>query len=724
MEYLAHIRADGTTQSVNEHLQQTAQLAAGFAAAFDAEGAGRTAGLLHDIGKYSAEFQARIRSGKEKVDHSTAGAQIALERQLPPIAFAVAGHHAGIPDGGSSVDPPGTNTMVGRSRKQIPEFGAWKQEIDLPETGLPDWFARSSRFSQSFFTRMLYSCLVDADYLDTEAFMRGTQPRGGYAPLPALLERLRNHTDRLLHIEPQSEINRHRNEILQTCIDCGRSRPRGLYTLTVPTGGGKTTASLAFALEQAVRMGMERVIYVIPYTSVIDQTVEVFSGILGAENVLAHYAGADWQLSDREDLSPEDYRRVLAAENWDAPVIATTAVQFFESLFANRSAKCRKLHSIADSVIIFDEAQTLPQAYLRPCIAAVSELVQHYRTSAVLCTATQPALGPLFQEYGLTAEELCPGAAALYQTLRRAVIRDIGSLPQDALEERLASHRQVLCVVNRRKLAQELYSAMPAEGSFCLTTLLCPADRSRKLNEIRRRLRDGLPCRVISTSLIEAGVDVDFPTAYREEAGLDSLLQTAGRCNREGKEADPARCPVFLFRLDGVRPPDAMKQPIAALRAAKRGCAELDQPDAVEQYFSALLYKIRNRESLDRKGILDACERGREGVQFPFEYAARAFNLIEEPTRTIYVPAEEEKAEDGAELCRQLRSGSRSRTLFRKLGAYSVTVYEGQFRRLYEAGALWMIDDRDAVLINAELYDRNVGLKSDISGGQALYADF
>ncbi|MCD7748632.1 MAG: CRISPR-associated helicase Cas3' [Oscillospiraceae bacterium] len=718
-KYIAHRAEDGRTQSVKSHLEGTATLAEQFAASFGAAAWGRWAGLVHDIGKYSAPFQRRINDPEHapRTDHSTAGAQEALRHGLAPAAYAIAGHHAGLPDGGSTLDTSDAPTMVGRSRKRIPDCSPWQQEVVLPQVS-PLPFLGSDGFTDSFFTRMLYSCLVDADFLDTETFMQGLQPRGGYAPLPVLLDMLTAKTDSWLNADPASDLNRRRNDILRACIDHGAQWPQGLYTLTVPTGGGKTTASLAFALRHAAEHKMQRVIYVIPYTSIIDQTVEVFSEILGSENVLAHYSEAAFRQKDPEDLTPEEYRQLLASENWDAPLVVTTAVQFFESLYASRPSRCRKLHNLANSVIIFDEAQTLPLPYLRPCCAAIAQLVEHYGATAVLCTATQPTLAPLFAALapGLPLREICPDGETLYQALRRNHVEDLGCLSLKALGQRLTAHRQVLCVVNRRKTAQQLYAALPKDGgSFCLTTLLCAADRRTKLAEIRKRLKNGLPCRVVSTSLIEAGVDVDFPVAYREEAGLDSLLQTAGRCNREGKESDPARCPVYLFSLEDSPSPRMLEPQITALRAAQRECGELDMPEAIAYYFKTL-YGVKGEEALDQKNIMDAFRRGWNGVQFPFATVSKEFILIESPTRTIYLPIDEGKA-----LCQQLQAGQINRTLYRKLGPYSLEVYAEQYQALYQAGALDPIDERSAVLTSPIWYDRETGLKSDIQGGQGLF---
>ncbi|MCD8330927.1 MAG: CRISPR-associated helicase Cas3' [Oscillospiraceae bacterium] len=720
-KWIAHRTEDGRTQSVKEHLEGTSAQAEAFAGVFGAAEWGRWVGLMHDIGKYSAPFQQRIHDPDHapRTDHSTAGAQEACKQSLAPAIYAIAGHHTGLPDGGARFDTADDPTVAGRMKKRVPDCSAWRQEITPPQVSqLP--FLGQDGFTDSFFTRMLYSCLVDADFLDTEIFMRGAQPRGDYEPLTTLLDKLRVKTDGWLNAPPGSPLNRCRNDILQTCIDHGKQWSKGLYTLTVPTGGGKTTASLAFALHHAVEKQMQRVIYVIPYTSIIDQTVDVFQGILGEENVLGQYGEAAYRPKAPEDLTPEEYRHLLAAENWNTPLIVTTAVQFFESLYANRSSRCRKLHNIANSVIIFDEAQTLPLPYLRPCAAAIAQLVEHYGVTAVLCTATQPALGPLFAELapGLQMQEVCPGGAALYLTLRRNHVEDLGSLSMETLALRLCEHQQALCVVNRRKTAQEIYTALPMDGgSFCLTTLLCAADRRAKLAEIRERLKAGLSCRVISTSLIEAGVDVDFPVAYREEAGLDSLLQTAGRCNREGREADPALRPVYLFVLEDLAPPKMLEPQITALRAAQRECGELDLPDAITYYFQTL-YRVKGTEAMDKKRIMDAFLRGWEGMQFPFAAVAKAFVLIESATWTVYLPVGK-----GEALCEQLRAGQRSRTLYRTLGPYSVAVYEKQYQSLYLAGALEPIDERSAILTSPIWYDRETGLKSDAQGGQGLFCD-
>lgn len=711
-EVYAHINwEDGRKQTVREHLEGTAKLAAAFAAPFGAQDQAKLAGLLHDIGKYSDAFQRRLAGSTERVDHSTAGAKEAFVMGRPEVAFAVAGHHAGLPDGGSRTDTAEDVTLQGRIRRTVEPYDRWRQEITLKEPqvkALP-----GDSFTQAFYTRMLYSCLVDADYLNTEIFVRGAPaPRDQGEPVPELLQKLSDYVKPWW--DAKTELNRRRCDILRACLEEGSRGQKGLYTLTVPTGGGKTVSSLAFALSLACKEKMTRVIYVIPYTSIIDQNAAEFVKILGPENVLEHHSGAEYLL--REDGGPEN-RKALAAENWASPVVVTTAVQFFESLFANRSSRCRKLHNIANSVIIFDEAQTMPVPYLRPCVAAIAQLVQHYGAAAVLCTATQPALEPLFHQFapGLPMREICPQPALQYERFRRTKLRDLGELPQPALAERLNAAPQVLCVVNRRKTAQELFDALQGDGKYCLTTLLYPAHRKRLLDEIRARLAAGLPCRVVSTSLMEAGVDVDFPTAYRELAGLDSILQTAGRCNREGKRGAEESL-VFVFCLEKQPVPRMLAQNVASARRVLRDFADPAGLDAIESYFR--FYRtLKGDAALDQKGILDGFARGIQGSLFPFATAAERFRLMETPARTVYIPLG-----DGEKLVGELRKGVRTRRLFRELGRYGVSVYPDHLKALERAGAVEWLDEEAVVLTDLRAYDAGRGLTMEVETGNALFS--
>lgn len=708
--YLAHISQDGREQSVLAHLTGTAELAAEFARPFGGQAQAELAGLAHDIGKYSAAFQRRL-AGGPPVDHATAGAFACWNLGQPFAAFAVAGHHGGLPDGGGQGDAPESPTFFGRMNRaaqgRLEPCEPWQAELTLPAPPRP---RMGEGAEMMFFTRMLYSCLVDADFLDTEAFMAGT-PRaiGGGVSMDELWDRLQRHI--APWFPPKGELNRARCAILERCMAAGRQRAPGLFTLTVPTGGGKTVASLAFALAHARAHGLRRVIYVIPYTSIIEQTAAVFRDILGEEAVLEHHSNVLYDQGERENADPRAIRLLQATENWDMPVVVTTAVQFFESLYACRSSQCRKLHSMAGSVIIFDEAQMLPLPYLRPCAHAVSQLVEHYHASAVLCTATQPALEPLFREFlpGRPPVELCPAGLVPQESFRRVTFQRAGRLSWDALAARLNGLEQVLCVVNTRKGAQELFSRLKGDGIFHLSTLMCPAHRQAQLAEIRQRLDDELPCRVVSTSLIEAGVDVDFPAVYREEAGLDSILQAAGRCNREGRRS-PAESIVTIFQGERAAPP-LISAAVEVGRAVMERRADISSREAIGDYFHELL-EIKGAEALDANGILPLCR----AQPFPFRTVAEKFTLIDSPTRTVYIPLEE-----GAELVEQLRAGQRSRALFRRLGRYGVSVYEGHFAGLDQAGALELLEDGSVILSDPDLYSQETGLSLEADNGKALF---
>ena len=691
MAYTGHKRSDGVIQPLLDHLTGVAELASAFSRTFSAEDHARRTGLLHDIGKYAPDVQRRMNDPEHerKVNHTSAGAQEACRLRDVAGMFAIAAHHGGLMD---RVD-----LLGGKLRYTPQDYSAFRQEIAPdPNASAPAW-AQADPQSMCFYTRMLFSCLVDADYLDTESFMRGKPVRTSLGePLPVLLERLLRRVEGWY--PPRTPLNARRCAILDSCAGAAGGE-QGLYTLTVPTGGGKTIASLLFALKHAVHHGLSRVIYVIPYTSIIEQNAAVFADILGHDNVLEHHSSLrEEEPGEDEELNASNARKRLASENWDAPVIVTTAVQFFESLFAAGSGKCRKLHSIASSVIIFDEAQMLPLNFLRPCVYAIAELVKHYRATAVLCTATQPALNQLLEEYlpGQPVREIVPDREALYHVLRRTVYRHEGELSQDALVSGLMGSPQSLCIVNSRKLARELYDVLPDEGRYHLSTWMTPADRRRVIADIRSRLAASLPCHVISTSLIEAGVDLDFPTVWREEAGLDAIVQAGGRCNREGRRR-PEDSVVHVFRLTGHHAV-GFRQQIDAFRQATEDGSPMDAPETIQRYFDALL--ASKGAAIDKEDIMQACE------EFRFRTIAGRFRLIDsQDTVTVYIPTEH-NADDLYALC----AGCYSRQTLRRLQQDSVTVYQADAMKLYSAGCLKNAGDGFWILTDPTRYDHERGL--------------
>lgn len=706
--YIAHTREDGEKQSVQAHLTGTATLAGRFAEAFGAAEWGRMIGQYHDIGKAAPGFQKRILGTGPKVDHSTAGAKAVLPCCGMAGAYCIAGHHGGLPDGGSKADLPGVGgTLYARLQKDVP--------CDLAEAGPAPGRVKGFPFSigpgegvkMALFIRMLASCLVDADRLDTEAFVTGGETkRGGYDPLTVLLTRLDRHMQQFAN--PDTPIAKKRAEILAACR-AAAALPPGMFTLTVPTGGGKTLASLAFALAHAVAHGLRRVIYVIPYVSIIEQTADVFRKALGPENVVEHHASFSF-----EDEEERNVRQRLATENWDAPVIVTTNVQFFESLFAAKTSKLRKLHNIAESVVILDEAQMIPLPYLAPCTEAIAELAADYRVTPVLMSATQPALGPYFPS-GTPIREMMPDPAALYRFFQRTTIQNLGTIAPEDLTERLAKYGQVLCIVNTRKLAQTMYQALPKEGSYHLSTLMHPEHRRAVLRDVRARLKAGEACRVVSTSLVEAGVDLDFPVVYRQEAGLDSVIQAAGRCNREGLQA-AAESFVYVFRLAEEKAPAMMRQAVYVAGQVWQAHADVAAPEAIRTYFESV-YKLRG-EGLDAKEIRAMSAQGLKAMSIPFRRIEDAFQLLESGTVPVIIATEP----GVAPWVEQLRAGQQDRDLLRKLGAYTVNIYPMHLEELYRAGAVEQFGEDNWLLRLGAYYDADMGLGLDVPFGLGFMA--
>lgn len=710
---MAHSSDDGRFQGLIDHLHQTAALASKMAADFGCDKWGYLAGLWHDLGKYSAEFQKRIcdPGGDNahieitgKVDHSTAGAKHAFLTLKnngfgKAIAYLIAGHHGGLPDG---ISPD--SCLRSKLNKVIPDYSDCPASILNPgilSTPLLLPFAPDSKragIQISLFIRILYSCLVDADFLDTEAFMNPLKgkSRQGYRDLEdlesAFFEKLREIRKPTL-----SPVNEKREEILLQCLSAAQ-KDLGLFSLTVPTGGGKTLSSMAFALRHARKHRLKRIIYVIPFTSIIEQNAEVFRSMLGDDSVLEHHSNFE--------PGKEDSRSRLAAENWDAPIIVTTNVQFFESLFANRSSRCRKLHNIANSVIILDEVQTLPAPYLLPCLESLKELAATYRVSIVLCSATQPAVQrrPDFPKGLEGVTEIIDNPQQLARDLKRTTVNLAGKLPDAELAVRLADNKQALCIVNTRRHAKELYRALPAmDGAIHLSALMCPAHRSQKLAVIRERLKSGLPCRVISTQLVEAGVDIDFPVVYRSLSGIDSIAQAAGRCNREGRLD---RGEVFVFTPDGGIPADHLRQAAQTAESTIRRYPEdILSLEAIEDYFRNF-YWMRG-DGLDEEGILAMFHAGCQYGDFPFKTVAEKFHFINEEAKPVVIQFDDQ----ARSLIRTLDQASY--TMARKLQKYTVSIYPNEWNKLLSTGSIEIRAGRFPVLIDHTLYDSELGLCAD-----------
>lgn len=699
-------------QSVKDHLEGTAKLCSEFASQFGAASEGKLIGLAHDIGKCTKAFQKKLLENGPKTDHSTAGAILCLKEKNDIFAAAcVAGHHSGLPNfGNPKVDQSDSKTVCGRIKKGIEKNyleNCEKCDIELPKS--QQEIFKHDCLKDAFITKMLYSCLVDADFLDTEEFMNfGKVSRGEYDDFPKLLDRLNSYVSKWKN--PTTKLNRLRTEILETCENAGKNE-RGIYTLTVPTGGGKTIASLSFALNHAVKNNMQHIVYVVPYTTIIEQNAKVFSDILGSGNVLEHHCGVLYDIDD--SATEEEKKKALATENWDMPVIVTTAVQFFESIYSNKSSKCRKIHNLANSVVIFDEAQMLPMQHLAPCIAAVSALPELFNSTVVLCTATQPVIGDLVKRFSpsLSIREICPQSEKLFDFFKRVRFEKEGVFSDDELSELLSNKNQVLCVVNSRKAANTIYKKLSQEGSFHLSTLMVPEHRMKTVEEIRKRLKGNEPCRVVSTSLIEAGVDLDFPAVFRELSGLDSILQAAGRCNREGKRTAEESIVTVFERTE--KAPSIFSRQISSTKEALSLSKGIESPEAIKQYFKS--YRSFAGDSIDKDDIIRAFQKGVDGCYYPFEYVAKKFHLIDNNTKTVYVPYGE-----GADLIKRLKNGERTKKLFRGLGKFSVNIYENHYKDLFSAGDITVFDDF-AVLENMNIYDEKTGLSLSAEFGKDEY---
>jgi len=723
MPYYAHSiegKEEKNWHLLKEHLESTAKIASCFSEKFLSSELGYILGIFHDIGKYSEQFQKRLKGECFHVDHSTAGVQEILNlygNVGKLLAYCIAGHHAGMPDGSNYGKD---NSLEDRKKRQVYDYSAYKEEIDISKcgkiTGLPiKPVGEYKGFTLAFFIRMLFSCLVDADFLDTESAVNEMRIfRGQYPRLIQLNQSFNKYMNQFSN--RQDKINIKRAEIREQCIITAKSKP-GLFTLTVPTGGGKTLSSMAFALRHSIQNEFDRIIYVIPYTSIIEQNAKIFKDALGTYNVLEHHSNFQYESLHKEPADVEEKIR-LSAENWDIPVVVTTNVQFFESLFSNRGSKCRKLHNIAKSVIIFDEAQMLPIDFLRPCVQSMAELVTNYRCTVVLCTATQPALNDFFPKT-LIPIEIMKSPNELYNCFKRVNVILKGDIDDNELSDELIGYDQALCIVNTRKHAQVLFNKLKKYGSaFHLSTYMCPVHRLETIKEIKYCLDNNLQCRVVATPLIEAGVDLDFPVVYRAVAGLDSIIQAAGRCNRNGKlEAGK----VFVFyskEKHGMPLKGRNSRKVQIMELIFRRFEDPISLDAIKEYFEQL-YDIEGDDRLDKEGIINMFEEGSGYLDFKFEEAAEKFKLIKNNTIPIIIPYDT-LAES---LVDEARNSMFPATLMRKLQPYTITVFENEYRELLSMGVIDNIKGIFDVLIDKKLYNTDTGLSTTgiESYGDALF---
>jgi CRISPR-associated endonuclease/helicase Cas3 len=720
-------------QLLSDHLRRVAGLAEAFARPLGLAAEAGLAGLLHDLGKYSARFQARLCDPTiHGINHWAAGARTAFDLQAPLAGYAIDGHHTGLPAAG---DLRQTLLKMADLNLRVELTGQCPESVDE----LSNLFRRDGlalpvvsntpgkdHFAESLRTRMLFSCLVDADFLDTETHFNPSQDEQRTVPdlqPERAWEILKQH---LASKSGAGTVNALRQQLLDDCLAAAQKQP-GLFSLTAPTGSGKTLSSLAFALQHVLRHNasldlrdprrFRRIIVVIPYTSIIEQTARVyredlFESEFGGNYVLEHHSAVaprEGKADRGRDAEEDRLRRArLAAENWASPLVVTTNVQFFESLFSHRPSDCRKLHNIGRSVVLFDEVQTLPPRLVPSLLSGVRLLMRDYGVTAVFMTATQPAFATAGEAlpYDWKPEPISTNESGLAEAFRRAKIE----LPQAGqscswadMAAKLVADRQSLCVVNTTKDARELFRLvreLQPEGVFHLSARMCPAHRQERLKLIRAQLQAGQSCRLISTQLIEAGVDVDFPIAYRALGPLDSIIQTAGRCTREGRSPGPR--PVIVFRPVDMRlPPGAYALATAKTEEflARHPDAPLHQPEIYQKYF-AELYKLVGPDKAEADKVFKL------SADFNFPAAAEACQLVGNETRTVLV-----KWGRGLELAEKLRREKHLTAAdCREAQRYSVNLFQTEF---FEAQARGYIcqpaGDWDFWVWNSD-YDENLGL--------------
>jgi CRISPR-associated endonuclease/helicase Cas3 len=727
-------------QTLAEHLTDVSRLAADFGKPLNISKAAALAGLLHDLGKYTPAFQARLEGSATPTEHSIQGAWCAqglaqtLDNKTAAdlIAYAIAGHHAGLPDMTNADQPAGTlfdrlSNHAGQGLDPI-----WETEISPDATGLLPAFnwqtndKAKAAFQLSVLGRMIFSCVVDADFKDTEAFYAKAEGDAVERSWPDLAEKLPSlvaafNAHMGLKANTTTDLSKLRGEILQHVRGCAGMSP-GLFTLTVPTGGGKTLASLGFALDHAQHHGHRRIIYAIPFTSIIEQTADVFRSALGDELILEHHSAIeDEKFDPKFPPSAKDKLR-LAMEDWAAPIVVTTNVQLFESLFASRTSRARKLHNIAGSIIILDEAQTLPRHLLAPTVQMLDELARNYRCTIVLCTATQPALDqrnfPENHPVGLALEgrELAPNPHGLAGRLRRVTInRAKAPLGDEALVAALKQNAQGLIIVNTRQHALELYRWAKAEsvsGLLHLTTRQYAAHRRSVLAGVRADLKAGRPCRLIATSLIEAGVDVDFPLVWRAEAGLDQIAQAAGRCNREGKRKKEESI-VTVFASEGRTPPPEVKQLAADFARMADKHPDFLSPAAMDAFFGEVYWRLG--DGLDKCKILEDFKLGKHAygvTDFAYRTVAQKYRMIESQMVPVIIARDEKAIKAIDKLSIEAVS---SGTIARELQTYVVQVPAKARAKMIENEHVKfecpdLRGDQFAVLKTPSLYTDELGL--------------
>lgn len=714
-DIISHIRmSDFAIQTNDDHMRGVAEKAESFAAPFGMAEWARVIGLLHDKGKEKLAFQQHIRktSGLEPAiriegdsSHAYVGALLAqslYKAMAPFLAHPILGHHTGLYDYDEY-------EAILRNKKIPEEVDASPLNLQLsaPKLKMP-----LVPHECNHIIRVLFSCLVDADYLDTEQFMNAEQSRlrEGKSSLVQLLPMLECYLDNLASTSAETSVNTIRQKVQKSCVEMSDHAP-GFYSLTVPTGGGKTLSSLLWALRHAIKHNKRRIVIAIPYTSIIVQTAQTLRNIFGSENVLEHHSNVSYDtLNDEGRESQLAMQIKLATENWDYPIIVTTNVQLFESMYSNSPSHCRKLHNLCNSVLILDEVQTLPIDYLQPIVNALKTYQRQFGMSVLFTTASQPVLEGEYRgcNYSVILKgidkvtEIIPSNWNLHEQLRRVKLHfDERRSSYDEIAERLVQHCRVLCIVNTRKDAAEIYNRLPREdegSTFHLSRMMCPKHLSETIAQIKEALKDQnqKKIRVVSTQLIEAGVDIDFPVVFRQEAGLDSVLQAAGRCNREGKLGISD---AYVFMLDKPLPPGYISRTNDARKGMMEQMEDKFSPEAISAYFLQLYSRV---DTFDKAKISYLLETTGDMM---FRTASKEFHLIDDNTTSVIV-----NWHDSMKLVDQLKEQGVTYPLMKQLAQYSVNIRQNDRKLLQQAGAIDEVLDNIFVISDPAFYDEHVGL--------------
>lgn len=774
-EFIAHVKRNEITgvwdtQSLKTHLRETANIARDFGSAFGAGDWAETAGLWHDLGKYLEDWQnyLRIKSGYDeethieglgRPNHSTIGGVLSFQSFETIIrdkqkawsigrilAYLVLGHHAGLPDwypdeaGGDMQNRLFKGNQldlneINKIKSVLEVQGIINQKLPLSPPLTQQNPMQKTEFFQ-LWIRMLFSCLVDADFLNTERFMKPgkSDMRGNYPDLKTLKDRFDHYLEKKIQKSEVTPLNSNRSHILNACIEKAKQKP-GFYSLNVPTGGGKTLSSMAFALEHSLKNQKKRIIIAIPYTSIIEQTAKVYkygtdndveiddlkpeNWLFGEEAVLEHHSNVDPE--------KEDSKSQLSSENWDAPIIVTTNVQLFESLFASKPSQCRKLHNIIDSVIILDETQMLPPEYLKPVLSVLKGLVEYFGVTVILCTATQPALEGKIGSDGNSFEGLKDVSAIIEKDLSNDFKRVSIEVPNDLsircewedLASELSQYPQVLCIVNTKRDCRDLHAFMP-EGTIHLSANMCGEERSGIISGIKQKLHNKEPVRVISTQLVEAGVDIDFPVVYRALSGIDSIAQAAGRCNREGelhKEGKLGKVVVFIPPKPA--PSGLLRKGEEAGKSIIRTYEKIElTKELFEKYFKAFYASVND---FDKPKFQERLVKEAGEFKFQFRTFDKHFKLIDDTAQKgIFVWYKGIK-KDSRDLIKKLKDFGPDSKLLRQLQRFTVNVRfdpdntkKSVYHQLLAHGFIEEIHGY-ALQYRKELYQSGIGLILDPS---------